>query len=112
MSIITEESNIRNFKLSSGEELLAVLIRNRDEEDFILVEAPLLVKSELNSTKTSYMVSLQEYMPMSCDVNIPITKCNIISDGKCSLDAKQKYIESITDLNETFDDMPTNTIRH
>ena len=89
--------NIVHFKLVSGDEIIALINRNKREEPHIIIEEPLQL-IHIPSTDNSYTLSFQEWLPTSETRLVTMNKGNIVAYSNCNLDTKEHYLSTIINL--------------
>lgn len=119
-----ESLNIMHFRLVSGDEIIALVNRNKPNETILLVEEPLEVVKIFDGSD-SYTVSFQEWMPFSESRLSAILRSNIVSYAKCNLDTKEQYLINVINLaqhemdkkeppeiEDSEEELPQNTVIH
>jgi hypothetical protein len=83
--------NIRHFKLTSGDELIALVSSVDESKRAVYVERPLLLRSNtVDDTDTYY---LSDWMPASTEVLTAINILHIIAQSAINDQAKLSYIK-------------------
>lgn len=90
-----EGVNIRHIKLSSGDEIIA-LVNSIKKDGIILVERPLLIQSFTNPNTNSERFYFIDYMPVSKKSLIHISVHNVIAHCEVVNNVKEAYIRFCT----------------
>lgn len=83
------DTNIRHFKLSSGEEIIAV-VNGKTNDNMLVLEHPMRVLIAVTDTGFKFMFST--WQPMAKDDTCHINPMHIISHVECSNDIKERYV--------------------
>ena len=122
MSTIRKEAetlDIMHFKLVSGEEIIALINRNRKGDPHIIIEEPLEMVRTF-STDNSYTVSFQEWLPTSENRLATLNKSTVVAYTPCNLDTKEYYLNTVISLaqkdlpqiEEDNEEIPEDIILH
>lgn len=115
MSALRKEAealNIMHFRLVSGDEIIALVNRNKHTDPVLIVEEPLEIVKIFNGSD-SYTVSFQEWMPFSESRLSAIQRNNIVAYAKCNLDTKEQYLIHVINLaQEEMDENPPEEIEN
>lgn len=84
-----DSTSIRHFKLSSGDEVIA-LVQGKTKENMLIVECPMRVIVTLNDRGFKFVFTT--WQPMAKDDICFINPLHIISYVECSNDIKEQYI--------------------
>ena len=84
-----DDTNIRHFKLSSGEEVVAV-VAGKVTDKMITLEHAMRVHILLTETGYKFMFSV--WQPMSKDDTCQLNPMHIISHVECANDIKERYV--------------------
>jgi hypothetical protein len=96
------ETNIRHFKLSSGEEIVAV-VSGKTTDNMLVLEHPMRVLIAVTDNGFKFMFST--WQPMAKDDTCHINPMHIISHVECSNDIKERYVRMcIHDMDDGDDD--------
>lgn len=90
-----EGVNIRHIKLSSGDEIIA-LVNSIKKDGIILVERPLLIQSFTNPHTNAERFYFMDYMPVSRKSLIHISVHNVIAHCEVVDNVKEAYIRYCT----------------
>jgi len=104
---VYDDLNIRQFKLTSGEDVIGLITGVDKKTSFILMERPLSLVSE-NVDVDRQRVYFMDWMPVSKDDIVSISPAHIVSQAEVNNELKESYIKwcleydrtSITDFNE------------
>jgi hypothetical protein len=80
--------DIRHFKLSSGEEVIALV--TGDDENVVKLAQPMQMHSEINQQTQAYYFT--DWQPMAKANTCSISKLHIVSFVECADNVKEKYI--------------------
>lgn len=100
MSSIRKEAeslHIMHFKLVSGDEIIALINRNKKGDNYLIIEEPLELVRMFNSDST-YSFSFQEWLPTSHSRLATLNKSTIIAYSECNLDTKENYLNTVINL--------------
>ena len=101
-----DDTNIRHFKLSSGEEVVAVVSGSTKDKMITLEHA---MRVHIMLTETGYKFMFSNWQPMSKDDTCQVNPMHIISHVECANDIKERYvrmcIRSTEDDNRTEEDL-------
>jgi hypothetical protein len=98
---IAEEAkdlNIMNFKLTNGDDVVALVARNNVSEGYIVVEGGLLLNKYLDDRTNSYTYAFEEWSPLAEDHVTMINRVNIVSQSTVSEHTKANYLRTIIKL--------------
>lgn len=84
------KTSIRHFKLSSGEEIVAIIGARTPDGSMLLVEHPMLVRTSITETGFTFMFSV--WQPLTDDNMCLINPLHIVSHVECADDIKARYI--------------------
>lgn len=84
--------NIRHMKLSSGDEIIA-LVQSINKEGVVIVERPLLIQSFTNPRDGSEKYYFMDYMPVSKKNLIHISINSVIAHCEVLDNVKEAYIK-------------------
>jgi len=84
-----DSTSIRHFKLSSGDEVIA-LVQGKTKENMLVVEYPMRVIVTLNDRGFKFVFTT--WQPMAKDDICFINPLHIISYVECSSDIKEQYV--------------------
>jgi hypothetical protein len=97
-----QDTNIRHFKLSSGEEIISI-VSGKSNDNMLVLEHPMCVHFEVTETGFKFMFST--WQPMAKDDTCYINPIHIISHVECSDEIKERYIRMcIQELEESSDE--------
>ena len=105
MSSIREEAkslNIHHFKMSTGDEIVALLSKKKDHN--YVIEAPLVLVSV--TTGDSYSYHFKEWFPLSDTDFIVLNKFHIVSHVEVDLNTKEQYLQTIINIATANYDEP------
>lgn len=94
--------NIVHFKLVNGDEIIALINRNRREDPHIIIEEPLQL-IHIPASNNSYTLSFQEWIPTSETRLVTMNKSNIVAYANCDLDTKEHYLNTVINLAQPPD---------
>jgi len=101
MSTIRKEAdalNIVHFKLVSGDEVIALINKNRKEDSFMVIEEPLELIRVFSDSNSSYSLSFQEWLPTSESRLARLNKSTVVAYTPCNLDTKENYLNTVISL--------------
>ena len=96
-----DSTNIRHFKLSSGEEVIAV-VQGKTNDNMLIVEHPMRVHTAFSDRGFKFMFTT--WQPMAKDDVCMINPMHIISHVECSNDIKERYVRMCIEETENGDD--------
>jgi hypothetical protein len=85
--------NIRHFKLSNGEELIALV--QGEEDQLIKLESPMEVHREVRMNSQSFMFT--KWLPLSKVDECLLNPMHIVSHVECDNDVKERYVRMCLD---------------
>ena len=85
--------NIRHFKLSNGEELIALV--QGEEDQLIKLESPMEVHREVRMNSQSFMFT--KWLPLSKVDECLLNPMHIVSHVECDNDVKELYVRMCLD---------------
>lgn len=86
--------NIRHIKLSTGEELIGVVLTDTpDRTDVLYVQKPMLIKTYTDSETISFL--FYEWQPLAESDVCFINPLHIISHVECSAQVKEQYLHVV-----------------
>lgn len=95
------DTNIRHFKLSSGEEVVAV-VSGKTNDNMLILEHPMKVMIAITDNGFKFMFAT--WQPMAKDETCHINPMHIISHVECSNDIKERYVRMcIHDIDDGDD---------
>lgn len=83
------DTNIRHFKLSSGDELIA-LVSGTSDTSMVTLEHPMLIRIEAHDD--GYRIMFSNWQPMSKDDTCQLNPMHIVSHAECTNNIKEQYI--------------------
>lgn len=98
MNKIREEAaalNLMYFKLVSGDEVVALINRNKPDESIVIVEEPLQMVRRYSQDDNSYAIEWQEWSPISENNIIAILRSNIVAYSKVVTNTKEHYLDTL-----------------
>lgn len=93
MSSEFDDIDVRHIKLTSGEDIIALVVGKQD--NYLIVEKPLKMHMMVSESKQSFYFS--DWHPFSTESSHLISSIHIISLSKCDDDIKQRYLSICTD---------------
>jgi hypothetical protein len=107
-----DDINIRHFKLTSGEDLIAIVLTEEEvgsenfSNDLIMVQRPMEVKIVKTDTEATFV--FYDWQPLAKSENCFINPMHVISHVECANDVKEQYvgacINTPDDGDETYDE--------
>jgi len=96
--------DIRHFKLSSGDDVISMVIG--EQEDVVIISQPMQVHSVVNNNTQAYYFT--DWQPLAKVNGCAISKLHIISFVECNNNVKEKYVrmcleDSSTDMGTFLD---------
>jgi hypothetical protein len=98
--------NIRHFKLSNGEELIALV--QGEEDQLIKLESPMEVHREVRMNSQSFMFT--KWLPLSKVDECLLNPMHIVSHVECDNDVKERYVRMCLDERSAKDNHISNRI--
>lgn len=101
-----EDVNIRHFKLISGDNLIAIVLTEKEagpenySKNLIVVQSPMEI--QMVRTDTAISFGFYEWQPLAKSDICFINPTHVISHVECSNDVKEQYIN--TCVNSSYDD--------
>lgn len=90
--------NIMNFKLTNGDDVVAVVARNEPSEPYVVVEGGLLMNKYINSERSSISYSFEEWAPLAEDHISMINRSNIVSYCSVNFSARKNYLATVIQM--------------
>ena len=84
-----DDTNIRHFKLSSGEEVVAVVSGKATDKMLTLEHA---MRVNILLTETGYKFMFSNWQPMAKDDVCHLNPMHVISHVECANDIKERYV--------------------
>lgn len=97
MSSIRNEAkslDIRHLKLVTGEEIIALVSKTKD--NYYVIEIPLLLVQVYEGN--SYSFQFKEWFPLSDDNVVTMNKGHVISLLPVDLDTKEQYLKTVINI--------------
>lgn len=97
--------NIRHIKLSTGDELIAIVLSDEETENvssnLLVVQRPMRIRTVERDRAVSFL--FYEWQPLSDDDVCYINPMHVVSHVECSNDVKGQYINVCVngDIDET-----------
>ena len=88
--IALDDTNVRHFKLSSGEDIIALVVEANKESSMLTLEHPMRIHITISDTGYKFMFS--DWQPMAKNSVCLINPMHIISHVECANDIKERYI--------------------
>jgi hypothetical protein len=98
--------NIRHFKLSNGEELIALV--QGEEDQLIKLESPMEVHREVRMNSQSFIFT--KWLPLSKVDECLLNPMHIVSHVECDNDVKERYVRMCLDERSAKDNHISNRI--
>ena len=98
--------NIRHFKLSNGEELIALV--QGEEDQLIKLESPMEVHREVRMNSQSFIFT--KWLPLSKIDECLLNPMHIVSHVECDNDVKERYVRMCLDERSAKDNHISNRI--
>lgn len=98
--LIREEAKalkVMHLKLTSGDEVFAIINRNKTDESVMLIEEPLALR-EYSTEDGLFTYTFKEWMPMAVRNLVSVQKSNIVAFASLELDAKEQYLKALISL--------------
>lgn len=90
--------NIMNFKLTNGDDIVAVVARNDPKESYVVVEGGLLMNKYIDSGRSSITYSFEEWTPLAEDHVTMINRSNIVSYCSVNFSARKNYLSTVIQM--------------
>jgi len=106
-----DDVNIRHFKLTTGEDLIAIVLSENDvgpeqyRNDLIMVQSPMEIKMVRTDESVSFI--FYDWQPLAKTDVCCINPMHIISHVECSNGIKEQYISACVNTPED-DEGPSN----
>lgn len=95
-----DDVNIRHIKLSTGEEIIGlVLIDEKMSDELLIVQKPMMIKSVQRNDSMSFL--FYEWQPLSKTDTCFINPVHIVSHVECDNEVKGQYVQIC--MNSEFD---------
>jgi hypothetical protein len=98
--------NIRHFKLSNGEELIALVQGEQDQ--LIKLESPMEVHREVRMNSQSFVFT--RWLPLSKFDVCLLNPMHIVSHVECDNDVKERYVRMCLDEKSAHDSGISNRV--
>jgi hypothetical protein len=98
--------NIRHFKLSNGEELIALV--QGEEDQLIKLESPMEVHREVRMNSQSFIFT--KWLPLSKVDECLLNPMHVVSHVECDNDVKERYVRMCLDERSAKDNHISNRI--
>jgi len=90
-----DELNVRHFKLSSGEEVVAIVVATPDsgsesDEPILTVQRPMLLETQTHPDRVMFV--FHEWQPISKYDTCFINPMHVISHTECTNAVKEQYL--------------------
>lgn len=90
-----DELNIRHFKLSSGEEVVGIVVdtpssSDGSEDPILTVQRPMLLETQTHPDRVMFL--FHEWQPISKHDTCFINPFHVISHTECSNSVKEQYL--------------------
>lgn len=93
-----EDLNIRHIKLTSGDEVIALIAGIDTTNQLVHVERPMAIHSTIENDKEKYY--LTDWMPVSKSNIAHISSMHIIAQTEVTTDMKENYIRFCLGIKE------------
>ena len=101
-----DDVNIRHFKLSNGEELIALVQGEQDQ--LIKLESPMEVHREVRMNSQSFVFT--RWLPLSKFDVCLLNPMHIVSHVECDNDVKERYVRMCLDEKSAHDSGISNRV--
>jgi hypothetical protein len=90
--------NIMNFKLTNGDDVVALVSRNVPSETYVIIEGGLLLNKYFDKRNNSYSYAFEEWSPLADDHVSIINRTNIVSYCEVNEKTKTSYLRTVIGL--------------
>jgi len=107
-----DDINIRHFKLTTGEDLIAIILTEEEigsehfRKDLITVQSPMEIRMMRSDTEVSFI--FYEWQPLAKSNVCFINPIHVVSHVECSNDVKGQYINACVNTPTEHDEGPSN----